>query len=124
MVSEKRGCQMVGTLRGPGGHGSIPAHGGAMAKLGDLLTRLDKSRLPVHITTPVTQQLERMRDALDEPLKGKFAALLDPLRTDAALAQLGPMNRGLYPALHNTLNAPIGSGGLPVNSIPPQLREH
>src|SRR5712692_10121636 len=77
MVSEKRGCQMVVTLRGPGGHGSIPAHGGAMAKLGDLLTRLDNSRLPVHITTPVKQQLERMRDALDEPLKGKFDALLD-----------------------------------------------
>ncbi|HSS95161.1 MAG TPA: M20/M25/M40 family metallo-hydrolase, partial [Candidatus Dormibacteraeota bacterium] len=50
MVCEKRGCQMVVTLRGPGGHGSVPAHGGAMAKLGALLTTLDNSRLPVHIT--------------------------------------------------------------------------
>ncbi|HAF19273.1 MAG TPA: peptidase M20, partial [Chloroflexi bacterium] len=33
MVSEKRGCQMLVTLRGAGGHGSVPAHGGAMAKL-------------------------------------------------------------------------------------------
>jgi len=122
MVSEKRGCQMVVTLRGPGGHGSIPAHGGAMAKLGDLLTRLDNSRLPVHITTPVKQQLERMRDALDEPLKGKFAALLDPVRTDAALAELGPMNRGLDAALHNTVNATIVSGGLKVNVIPSEVR--
>jgi acetylornithine deacetylase/succinyl-diaminopimelate desuccinylase-like protein len=122
MVSEKRGCQMVVTLRGPGGHGSIPAHGGAMAKLGDLLTRLDKSRLPVHITTPVKQQLERMRDALDEPLRGKFAALLDPVRTDAALADLGPMNRGLDAALHNTVNATIVSGGLKVNVIPSEVR--
>ena len=122
MVSEKRGCQMVVTLRGPGGHGSIPAHGGAMAKLGDLLTSLDKSRLPVHITTPVEQQLERMRDALDEPLRGKFAALLDPERTDAALADLGPMNRGLDAALHNTVNATIVSGGLKVNVIPSEVR--
>ena len=122
MVSEKRGCQMVVTLRGPGGHGSIPTHGGAMAKLGDLLTRLDNSRLPVHITTPVKQQLERMRDALDEPLKGKFAALLDPVRTDAALAELGPMNRGLDAALHNTVNATIVSGGLKVNVIPSEVR--
>src|SRR5216683_6082097 len=122
MVSEKRGCQMLVTLRGPGGHGSIPAHGGAMARLGDLLTLLDKSRLPVHITTPVQQQLELMRDSLDEPLKGKFAALLDPVRTDAALAELGPMNRGLDAALHNTVNATIVSGGLKVNVIPSEVR--
>jgi len=122
MVSEKRGCQMVVTLRGPGGHGSIPAHGGAMAKLGELLTRLDNGRLPVHLTTPVKQQLERMRDALDEPLKGRFAALLDPARTDAALAELGPMNRGLDAALHNTVNATIVSGGLKVNVIPSEVR--
>jgi acetylornithine deacetylase/succinyl-diaminopimelate desuccinylase-like protein len=122
MVSEKRGCQMVVTVRGPGGHGSIPAHGGAMAKLGELLTKLDKSRLPVHITTPVKEQLERMRDALDEPLKSRFAALLDPARTDAALAELGPMNRGLDAALHNTVNATIVSGGLKVNVIPSEVR--
>ena len=122
MVSEKRGCQMVVTLRGPGGHGSIPAHGGAMAKLGELLTKLDSSRLPVHITTPVRQQLERMRDALDEPLKGKFGALLDPERADAALSELDPMSRGLDAALHNTVNATIVSGGLKVNVIPSEVR--
>src|SRR5260370_319587 len=113
---------MVVPLRGPAGHGAIPTHGGAMAKLGDLLTRLDNSRLPVHITTPVKQQLERMRDALDEPLRGKFAALLDPVQTDAALAELGPMNRGLDAALHNTVNATIVSGGLKVNVIPSDVR--
>src|SRR5260370_6050347 len=90
MVSEKRGCQMVVTLRGPGGHGSIPTHGGAMAKLGELLTRLDNRPLPVHITTPAKQQLERIRDALDEPLNGRFDALLDPVLTAAALAALRP----------------------------------
>ena len=122
MVSEKRGCQMVVTLRGAGGHGSIPAHGGAMAKLGALLTKLDGSRLPVHITTPVRQQLERMRDALDEPLKGNFGALLDAARADTALSELGPMNRGLDAALHNTVNATIVSGGLKVNVIPSEVR--
>ncbi|TMF44800.1 MAG: M20/M25/M40 family metallo-hydrolase, partial [Chloroflexi bacterium] len=95
---------------------------GAMAKLGALLTKLDGSRLPVHITTPVRQQLERMRDALDEPLKGNFGALLDPARADTALAELGPMNRGLDAALHNTVNATIVSGGLKVNVIPSEVR--
>ena len=122
MVSEKRGCQMLVTLRGPGGHGSIPAHGGAMARLGALLTTLDGSRLPVHITTPVRHQLEAMRDALDEPLKSRIGALLDPARTDAALAELAPLNRGLDAALHNTVNATIVSGGLKVNVIPGEVR--
>jgi acetylornithine deacetylase/succinyl-diaminopimelate desuccinylase-like protein len=122
MVSEKRGCQMLVTLRGPGGHGSIPARGGAMARLGELLTKLDGSRLPVHVTTPVRHQLEAMRDALDDPLKGRIAALLDPSRTDDALRELAPLSRGLDAALHNTVNATIVSGGLKVNVIPSEVR--
>jgi acetylornithine deacetylase/succinyl-diaminopimelate desuccinylase-like protein len=124
MVSEKRGCQMVVTLRGPGGHGSIPAHGRAMAKLGDVLTRLDRNRLPVHITAPVRLQLESMRDALDEPLKSALAALLDPARSDAALAQVGRLGPELDAVLHNTVNATIVSGGLKINVIPSAVQVH
>ena len=122
MVSEKRGCQMVVTLRGSGGHGSVPARGGAMARLGELLIRLDGSRLPVHITTPVRLQVEAMRDALDEPLKSRIGALLDPARTDAALEELAPLNRGFEASLHNTVNATIVSGGLKINVIPSEVR--
>jgi acetylornithine deacetylase/succinyl-diaminopimelate desuccinylase-like protein len=121
MVSEKRGCQMLVTLRGPGGHGSIPVRGGAMARLGRLLNVLDTTRLPVHVTTPVRQQLESMRDALDEPLRSKFAELLDPATTDRALDQVGPLSRGLDAALHNTVNATIVGGGLKINVIPSEL---
>jgi acetylornithine deacetylase/succinyl-diaminopimelate desuccinylase-like protein len=93
-----------------------------MAKLGELLTRLDAGRLPVHITTPVRHQLEGMRDALDEPLKGRIGALLDPARTDAALAELGALSRGLDASLHNTVNATIVSGGLKINVIPSEVQ--
>jgi acetylornithine deacetylase/succinyl-diaminopimelate desuccinylase-like protein len=122
MVSEKRGCQVLATLRGPGGHGSIPAHGGAMAKLGAMLTTLDNARLPVHITPPVKLLLEGMRDALDEPWKGRMAALLDPLLADAMLSEIGPLGRNLDSALHNTVNATIVSGGLKVNVIPSEVQ--
>ena len=121
MVSEKRGCQMRVTLRGAGGHGSIPTHGGAMAKLGRLLTVIDTTRLPVHVTTPVRRQLESMRDALDEPLRSRFAELLDPATTDRALDQVGPLSRGLDAALHNTVNATIVAGGLKINVIPSEV---
>jgi acetylornithine deacetylase/succinyl-diaminopimelate desuccinylase-like protein len=122
MVSEKRGCQVLATLRGPGGHGSIPARGGAMARLGALLTKLDTARLPFHITPPVKLLLEGMRDALDEPWKGRMAALLDPLLADAALNELGPMGRNLDAALHNTVNPTIISGGLKINVIPSEVQ--
>jgi acetylornithine deacetylase/succinyl-diaminopimelate desuccinylase-like protein len=122
MVSEKRGCQMLATLRGPGGHGSIPARGGAMARLGAMLSTLDTARLPVHITPPVKLLLEGMRNALDEPWKGHMAALLDPARADAVLAELGPLGRNLDAALHNTVNATIVSGGLKVNVIPSEVQ--
>ncbi|HEV2034388.1 MAG TPA: M20/M25/M40 family metallo-hydrolase [Candidatus Dormibacteraeota bacterium] len=124
MVSEKRGCQILATLRGPGGHGSVPAHGGAMAKAGAMLTKLDSSRLPVHITTPVQLQLEAMRDAIDEPLKSVVASLLDPERTDAALGEIGPLGRYLDAVLHNTVNATIVSGGLKINVIPSEVQVH
>jgi acetylornithine deacetylase/succinyl-diaminopimelate desuccinylase-like protein len=122
MVSEKRGCQVLATLRGPGGHGSIPARGGAMAKLGAMLTKLDSVRLPVHITPVVKLLLEGMRDALNEPWKGRIAALLDPVRTDATLAALGPLGRNLDAALHNTVNATMIAGGLKVNVIPSEVQ--
>ena len=122
MVSEKRGCQMVATLRGAGGHGSIPAHGGAMAKLGEFLTKLDHARLPVHITPPVKGELEAMRDALDGDLRSQVEALLDPSTTDRALDELGPLKGHLDGALHNTVNATIVSGGVKVNVIPSEVR--
>jgi acetylornithine deacetylase/succinyl-diaminopimelate desuccinylase-like protein len=122
MVSEKRGCQVLATLRGPGGHGSIPTHGGAMARLGALLTKLDSAHLPVHITPPVKLLLEGMRDALEEPWRGRMAALLDPMKTDATLAEIGPMGRNLDAALHNTVNATIVSGGLKINVIPSEVQ--
>ncbi len=37
MVAEKQICWMKATLRGPGGHGSLPVRGGAMARLARFL---------------------------------------------------------------------------------------
>lgn len=124
MVSEKRGCQMTATLRGPGGHGSIPMHGGAMAKLGALLAELNNVRLPVHVTKPVKMQLEAMRDALDEPLKSQMASLLDPATADATLNAMGSTGRSFDAMLHNTVNATIVSGGLKINVIPSEVVVH
>jgi acetylornithine deacetylase/succinyl-diaminopimelate desuccinylase-like protein len=122
MVSEKRGCQLLLTFRGPGGHGSLPSRGGAMAKLGEVLLTLNRSRLPVHLTAAVKLQLEAMRDALSGELADSFARLLDPAQTDAVLDRMGVAGRSLDAALHNTVNATIVEGGLKINVIPSEVR--
>jgi acetylornithine deacetylase/succinyl-diaminopimelate desuccinylase-like protein len=124
MVSEKRGCQMVARLRGPGGHGSIPMRGGAMARLAEMLARLDRSNLPVHITPPVKMELEGMRDALDEPLKTLIGSLLDPELVDETLPALGVLRGHFDAALHNTVNATMVSGGLKINVVPSLVELH
>ena len=95
-----------------------------MARLAEVLARLDTSRLPVHITPPVRLELEGMRDALDEPLRSLMEGLLDPERTDETLPQLGPLKGHLDAALHNTVNATMVSGGLKINVIPSLIELH
>ena len=121
MVSEKRGCQMKVTLRGPGGHGSLPSRGGAMAKLGRLLTRLDGARLPVHVTPPVRMGLEAMREALPGPVGERYGRLLDPAQTDRVLDEMGADGRTFDAILHNTVNATMVGGGLKINVIPSEV---
>jgi len=122
MVSEKRGCQLLVTFRGPGGHASLPLRGGAMAKLGEALGVLNRMRLPVHITEPVRLQLEGMRDRFLGERAALFNRLLEPAHTDEALDELGPEARSLDATLHNTVNPTIVEGGLKINVIPSEVR--
>ena len=64
MVSEKHACFIKVMVRGPSGHGALPIHGGASAKLGALLNKLDKYSLHVHITEILKLQLNTMASNL------------------------------------------------------------
>src|SRR5437667_7054259 len=63
-VMEKQTCGLQAIVRGPGGHGSLPMRGGATAKLGKFLQKLDEHRLPVHITSVPKQMIETLANAL------------------------------------------------------------
>lgn len=117
-VVEKQICWMRGTIRGPGGHGSKPMRGGAMAKLGRVLQRLDKSRLPVHITPAARQMFEIVSSSL--PLVPGFVLrqLLNPVLTDSVLNLMGEHKLNFEPLFHNTVNATIVKGGEKINVIP------
>jgi acetylornithine deacetylase/succinyl-diaminopimelate desuccinylase-like protein len=121
-VAEKQLCSTRVTIRGPGGHGSLPMRGGAMARLGRLLTRLDESRLPVHVTDVPRAMIEALAAALPEGGRDLADALLDPTRTDATLDALGGAGERFDPLLHNTVNATVVRGGDKFNVVPSELQ--
>jgi acetylornithine deacetylase/succinyl-diaminopimelate desuccinylase-like protein len=118
MVAEKQVCWTRATLRGPSGHGSMPIRGGAMGQLGRLLTRLDRKRLPVHVTPVVRSMIETIAAELPATLALPLKGLLTPALTDRLLDALGERGAPFDPMLHNTVSATIVSGGEKVNVIP------
>jgi acetylornithine deacetylase/succinyl-diaminopimelate desuccinylase-like protein len=121
MVAEKQICWMQAYVRGPGGHGSLPMRGGAMAKLAQMLRQLDRRHLPVHITPAARQMVESMASALQFPQNLILRQLLKPRLTDLILRLLGTRGLSLQPMFHNTVNATIVRGGDTINVIPSEI---
>ncbi len=121
-VAEKQVCWMRAALNGPGGHGSTPLRGGAMAKLGRLLSTLDANRLPVHITPVAERMIAALAEAAPAPQAELLRLLLDPERTDAALDELAalgvPQARMLDALLHNTANVTVAAAATRPTSSP------
>lgn len=120
-IAEKQMCWMKATVRGPGGHGSRPMRGGAMARLAEFLRHLDRSRLPVHITPSARRMIETMAATLPFPMGFVLRQLLHPLLTDVVLKLLGEKGYLFEPLLRNTINATIVRGGEKVNVIPSEI---
>ncbi|MFC1875382.1 M20/M25/M40 family metallo-hydrolase [Chloroflexota bacterium] len=120
-VAEKQFCWMKAILRGPSGHGSIPIRGGAMAKLSRLLQKLDKHRLPVHVTPVARQTIKAMTSALPFPSSLILGQLLNPMLTDRVLKLLGNKAQAFAPLFHNTVSATVVEGGEKINVIPSEI---
>ena len=122
MVAEKQMCWMKATVRGPGGHGSAPIRGGAMARLGKLLTALDRHQLPVHITPVAREMIGQMANTLPPAQRMVMRQLLNPRLTNRILGSLGPLAGMIAPLLHNTVSATVlHSGSSSVNVIPSEI---
>jgi acetylornithine deacetylase/succinyl-diaminopimelate desuccinylase-like protein len=120
-VAEKQCCFLRAVVRGPGGHGALPMRGGAMAKLARLLKRLDRRRLPVHVTPAARRFLETMAASSLFPTRTILRGLLDPCLTDRMLDVLRSKGQVFDPMLHNTVNATIVRGGEKINVIPSEV---
>jgi acetylornithine deacetylase/succinyl-diaminopimelate desuccinylase-like protein len=106
-VAEKQVCTVVATVRGPGGHGSMPLRGGAMARLGQMLRALDRGGLPVHVTPVARQMLVATADHLPRAQAMFLRGLLRPAFARAALPRMGPRARMLGAMLRNTVSPTI-----------------
>ncbi|MFN8381804.1 MAG: M20/M25/M40 family metallo-hydrolase [Anaerolineales bacterium] len=121
MISEKQICWIKATVRGQGGHGSMPVRGGAMAELSKLLKQLDENDLPVHITPPAKMMVEAMASALGGIQGFLLGQLNNSSMTKTILNTLGANGRVFYPLFHNTASPTILHGSSKINVIPGEI---
>ncbi len=121
MVAEKQVCWTRATIRGPAGHGSLPLRGGAMGKLGQVLHRLDRRRLAVHVTPVARSMVEAIAAELPVAVAVALRGLLVASVTDRLLDVLGERAKAFDPLLHHTASASIVSGGEKINVIPGEV---
>jgi acetylornithine deacetylase/succinyl-diaminopimelate desuccinylase-like protein len=121
MVAEKQVCWTRAIIRGRAGHGSLPIRGGAMGGLGRLLGKLDRRRLPVHVTPVARSMVEAIAAEVPQSLAVPLRGLLVPSLTDRLLDVIGDRVSVFDPLLHNTASASIVSGGEQINVIPGEV---
>lgn len=121
MLAEKQICWLKVTVRGQAGHGSMPVHGEAMARLARVLQTLDRRRLPVHITPVARQMITSMAAALPGPQRLILRQILNPALTDRLLGLLGPIAAAFDPLLHNTVSPTVLHGSTKINVIPAEV---
>jgi acetylornithine deacetylase/succinyl-diaminopimelate desuccinylase-like protein len=120
-VAEKQRCLIRATIRGVGGHPSTVVRGTAAQKLGRLLTKLEKRRLPVHVTPVVREMLGAMTGALPIHERLALGPLTVPALTDRLLDLFGKDAESLDPLLHNTATPTVVRGGESTNVIPTEI---
>jgi acetylornithine deacetylase/succinyl-diaminopimelate desuccinylase-like protein len=92
-----------------------------MVRLSRFLQKLDKNRLPVHITRVASLTFKTEALSLGG-LKGLIVGhLTNPLLTNSLLNLLGERGRLFDPLLHNTVSATTLHGSEQINVIPSEI---
>jgi acetylornithine deacetylase/succinyl-diaminopimelate desuccinylase-like protein len=121
-VAEKQVCTLIATIRGPGGHGSMPLRGGTTAKLARMLDRLDRRSLPIHVTPVAREMINRMAGALPRTQGVLLRQLVRPALAGAVIARMGDRARMTGAMLRNTATATIIETSKKFNVIPSEIR--
>jgi len=115
MVAEKQICHLRDTLRGPGGHDSMPHWDGAAGRMASFLRRFGQRRLPVHVTPVTRSMVETISSKLAWRQGMVFRRLLKPQMTDTALGLMGDKGESFEPLLRNTANPTVIRAGEQIN---------
>lgn len=121
MVSERHPCFIKVIARGTSGHGSLPLRGGAVAKTGTVITKLDRYSMPIHITEVVKLQLNTLASNLKFPANFFIKLLKIPIFTNKILKLLGSKISIFDALLHNTVNIVSIHGGEQIYGIPSKI---
>lgn len=121
MVAEKQLCSVKITFKGMGGHGSIPVKNGAAAKAGLFLTKINKKKLPVHITPVAEAMINKMGGNLPFIQGNLLKLLLKKNFTNTIIKLMGESGAVFDAILHNTINATLISGGTKINVVPEEV---
>jgi acetylornithine deacetylase/succinyl-diaminopimelate desuccinylase-like protein len=121
MIAEKQICWIKATVRGQGGHGSMPVRDGAMARLGRALQQLDENSLPIHVTPPARMMVEAMSSALGGFTGAILGQLANPALANSILKLLGERGKIFAPLLRNTVSPTMLTASDKVNVIPNEV---
>ena len=99
----------------------MPVHGEAMSRLADALAKLDRIRLPVHVTPPVKLMFGAIADELGGITGGLIKLMLRPALTDVILGLMGDKGALFDPLLHNTVSPTMLGASDKVNVIPSEV---
>jgi acetylornithine deacetylase/succinyl-diaminopimelate desuccinylase-like protein len=92
-----------------------------MARLADVIRRLERRRLPVHVTPIARLMFESIASALPMPTAFALRSLLNPRLTDTLLRILGPQGAAFDPLFHNTASLTVLRGSDKINVIPSEV---
>jgi acetylornithine deacetylase/succinyl-diaminopimelate desuccinylase-like protein len=121
MVAEKGRVHLRMRARGAAGHGSIPNEESALVRLTRAIARLDKKRLPYHLTPVVETFIRRLAATQPMPDSAGLLGLLDRRTAPLVLKRLLPdksQARAFHAMLHNTATPTILDAGDKLNVIP------
>lgn len=120
-IAERIGVGFEIVIEGPAGHGSMPIRGGAMARLGKILTALDRRPLPIHVTPPTRMMVEALAAHTTGATRWALERLADE-RTAGATLRAMRSRLGIFePLFRNTVSPTVVRGGDKHNVIPSRV---
>ncbi|MFW6174753.1 MAG: M20/M25/M40 family metallo-hydrolase [Chloroflexota bacterium] len=120
-VTQKQSCVLRLKFRGRSRHGALALRGGAMARMAEAVTRIERTSLPVHITPATEAMLDTAAAAVPFPASALLRMLKMPALTDRALALMGNRAPVFNAMMRNTVTPTRASGSDIPNVTPSEV---